>query len=405
MRLHLFVGLFIMAALAIACLSGTHAQAPQATFSSVPKQHDQTKLTIGQRHFYLSAQRSMEWLQRANKLDGRFQAGIIPALGQRLDGDNYLHQAGAAFALAKAAKFYNNERAAALASQALLTLLMETSLDPKDVRVRGVPVHLANPLAAAGTLLAAIHELPAPAPDLLEQADQLANFLYQQIQADGSLKGASEAEPEAMQNFAGPALYGIIHSQSLRPAPWKLDTLRKGRVYYHAYWQQHKNIPMAVWHGAAYAEAYYLTKEVGFANAVFEINDWLLGLQYGQGEPGRGTWAGGFQSWEDGKASAQAPNIGSAGVLVSLIAGCRLAKEVGDVQHYKRYRIALESGLQFLTTLQYTEANTQHFADWYRPALVGGFHASGLDGNLRLDYSVLSLSALVEYLRYVADLP
>ncbi len=397
------VGLFFLAALALTDLAGSRAQAPKATLTSVPKQHDQTKLTIGQRHFYLSAQRGMEWLQRANKLDGRFQAGIIPALGQRLEGDNYLHQAGAAFALAKAAKFYNNERAAALASQALLTLLLETSVDPKEARVRSVPNHLANPVAAAGTLLAAIHELPAPAPDLLEQADQLANFLYQQIQADGSLKGAAAAE--AMQNCAGPALYGIIHSQALRPAPWKLDTLRKGRAYYHAYWQQHKNMPMASWHGAAYTEAYFVTKEVGFANVVFELNDWLLGLQYGQGEPGRGTWAGGFQTWANGKASAQAPDIGSAGALVSLTAGCRLAKDVGDVQHYQRYRTALESGLQFLTTLQYTEANTQHFADWYRPALVGGFHASGLDGNLRLDYSVQSLTALVEYLRYVADLP
>ncbi len=39
----------------------------------------------------------MEWLQRANKLDGRFLAGFIPALGQRLDGNNYLHQVSAAF--------------------------------------------------------------------------------------------------------------------------------------------------------------------------------------------------------------------------------------------------------------------------------------------------------------------
>ena len=101
-----------------------------------------------------------------------------------------------------------------------------------------------------------------------------------------------------------------------------------------------------------------------------------------------------------------APDIGSAGALVSLAEACRVAKAAGDVQHYQRYRQALESGLQFLTTLQYTEANTQHFADWYRPALVGAFHASapgrqpapGLCRSTRCRpwFSILS---------YVADLP
>lgn len=53
--------------------------------------------------------------------------------------------------------------------------------------------------------------------------------------------------------------------------------------------------------------------------------------------------------------------------------------------------------LQFTTRLQYTEADSQ-FADWYRPRLVGGFHASARDGVLRIDYSQHALSALVQYL-------
>ena len=75
------------------------------------------------------------------------------------------------------------------------------------------------------------------------------------------------------------------------------------------------------------------------------------------------------------------------------------------MQHYQRYKQALENGLQFLTTLQYSEANTQHFAEWYRPALIGAFHASAQDGNLRLDYNQHPLAALVQYLEHVADLP
>ena len=52
-------------------------------------------------------------------------------------------------------------------------------------------------------------------------------------------------------------------------------------------------------------------------------------------------------------------------------------------------------------TLQYTEPNTQYFADWYRPRLAGAFHASHQDGNLRIDYTQHAVCALVQYLEYV----
>jgi hypothetical protein len=373
------------------------------------KQRDQAKLTAQQRHIYVSGQRAMEWLQRANKPDGRFIYGFVPALRQPMEGDSYVRQAGAAFALARAARFYGDDRAAAIARQAVLTLLLDTSVDPREAHVRNVPPHQANPVAAAGILLAAIHELPVPAVDLLDQGDQLANLLRKQLQENGSLNVAQPAEgagglhAEAVQHYSGPGLYGLVRSQHLRPASWKLDALRRAQAYYYAYWQQHRNVSMLAWHTAAYAEAYFLTKEAAFAEAVFAMNDWLCSLQYQQAVPGRATWVGGFQPWPLGKAAPLPPDIASAGALVSLAEACRLARAAGDVRHYQRYCQALEGGLRFLTTLQYVEANTQHYADWYRPVLVGAFHASSQDGNLRLDYTQDALSALVQYLHCVAD--
>ena len=71
------------------------------------------------------------------------------------------------------------------------------------------------------------------------------------------------------------------------------------------------------------------------------------------------------------------------------------------LRQYRHYSEALERCLQFLATLQYTDANTQHFADWYRPALLGAFHASHEDGNLRIDYTQHAVCALVQYLTHV----
>ena len=67
--------------------------------------------------------------------------------------------------------------------------------------------------------------------------------------------------------------------------------------------------------------------------------------------------------------------MSSAALAEALAESCRLARSSGDLAHYKRHREALEQCLQFISRLQYTEANTQHFADWYRPALVGAFYA------------------------------
>ena len=108
-------------------------------------------------------------------------------------------------------------------------------------------------------------------------------------------------------------------------------------------------------------------------------------------------------SWVDGKPTPTVPQVSSGSYAEGLAEACRVARETGDVSRHKRYRESLERALQFLTTLQYTNGNTQHFADWYRPTLLGGFFASHQDGNLRIDYTQHAVCAMVQYLSYVAD--
>jgi len=73
---------------------------PQAPPAASPAKLAATKvqlarLTVFQRQLYLGAQRGAEWLQRANRVDGRFQPGLVPALRRPLESDHYLRQAGA----------------------------------------------------------------------------------------------------------------------------------------------------------------------------------------------------------------------------------------------------------------------------------------------------------------------
>jgi hypothetical protein len=108
-------------------------------------------------------------------------------------------------------------------------------------------------------------------------------------------------------------------------------------------------------------------------------------------------------SWVDGKPALTAPGVSSAVFAESLAAAVRVARKSGDLARYQRYREALERSLQFLAGLQFTDGNTQHFADWYRAYLAGAFHGSREDGNIRLDYTAHAVSALVQYLASAAE--
>src|SRR5262249_15052725 len=136
---------------------------------------------------------------RMNGADGRFVHGYLPALKSVMDGDHYLRQAAAAFALARAARFTNDERYAARATQAVLTLLGETVAEGKEplIRYTPLPSTAINRLGAAGLLVMAINELAAPKEDLLEQSEQLCNFIRKQQRDDGSLVYGDSAGPDA----------------------------------------------------------------------------------------------------------------------------------------------------------------------------------------------------------------
>jgi hypothetical protein len=371
---------------------------------------DLARLSPLQRQMYLSAQSGADWLRRANRADGRFLAGYVPALKTPLEGDHYLRQAAAAFALARAAAFLGDQRLTAIARQAVLTLLLDTATDATEPQVRhtALPSVVVNRLASAGLLVLAINELPAPGVDVLEQSEQLCAFIRKQQMEDGSLRctdaaGQTEVDPDAIHYYPGEALYGLMRSQRYRPAAWKTDTVRRALPFYQKWWRTHQTLALIPWQTAAYAEAYLLTSEKPFADFVTEMNDWICDKQYQQLDPRHPLWIGGFMEWSDGRALSVAPQINTAYFAEGLAEACRLTRRSGDVARYQSYRDTLERALQFLATLQYTEGNTQHYADWYRPALLGAFHASHQDGNLRLDYSQHAVCAMLRYLEVTGE--
>jgi hypothetical protein len=375
---------------------------------------DVSKLPEPAQPIYYSAASAAEWLKRANKPDGSFVYGFQPSLRVLIDGDNFVSQAGAVLSLARASRYLRDEGGTAKARQAILTLLLQTMPDPQNPRVRytAAPPGAVNRLAGLGLLVSAIHELARPqeCKDLLDQADQLCNYLREQQHADGSLflsQGKELIKSGSVQvdaENAGLALQGIIRSNQQRPAAWKLDALRKARMFYAKAWQNDKSFALVVTHAPAYAEAFMQTKDAGYAETVFAMNDWLVGLQYREEfDSSRKHWNGGFPRIENGQPQAGAPDISSASAGESLAEACRVAKALGDLPRLQRYERALIANLHFVMSLQYNGPKTQHFVEAYRPSVLGAFHASHQDGNLKLDYTLHPLCAMVQYLDTVVE--
>ncbi|MCE9532296.1 MAG: hypothetical protein K8T89_14420 [Planctomycetes bacterium] len=361
------------------------------------------------RQLVMSAQIGMEWLYRYHQPSGSFLYGYLPAVNLPMEGDHFTHQALGSFTLARMARFTGDEKYLVRANQSVLALLSNTSIDANvsGARHPSQPSAVCNRLAGAGCLLMAIHELPDPSTDLLQKGEELCAFLRSKMRDDGSMVDADAASSqEAVEQAPGLALHGLALNLRTKPAAWKADMLRKAIAYYRKAFKQQPHPDLVPWMTAACVESYLTLKENAFAEFAFEMNDWLASLQYVESpDPRKPQWSGGFKNIARGKVDSASPGIEAGLYAQSLADCCRLLRQVPspDLNRYERYRTCLFRSLQFLTTLQFNDANTQHFSANYRLFLVGGFHPTHLDGNLRIDQSASCVSALVSFLSSGAD--
>ena len=311
--------------------------------------------------------------------------------------------------MSRAAKLTGEEKTAVRAAQTILSLLAEM---PKDTAQTGMrrPAQsvTCNRLGAAAFLAMAIYELPGAASEMLQCGEELCQFVRGHVQSDGSIRSAMEGEPADAtgdMTYAGPALAALAMSQRAAPAPWKQDAAIRGLAYYRKQFRALPNPSIIPWMMAAAAEMHLLTKEPSAADFVFEMADWLRKLQYDGVDRQRSTWRGGFATVMDGKIARRRATIETASYAMALADACRMIRLMDrpDTGRYDQYRASLARALQFVTSLQYVEENTQHFAAHFRPALVGAFHPSATDGNLRTDHTAVAVIALAQFMIAGAD--
>ena len=355
-----------------------------------------------------SAIQGSNWLTRMNQVQGRFVYGYNPALRQTTEGDHDLKQALAARALAQSAKFTGDDRQAAVATQAVLTLLAATRVDPADPNCR-VPARASttcNRVGFAAVLALCIYELPATDERLIAEAERLCEFLRKQLRPDGSVHytdnptdNPTQIDPDGINEYPGFALHAVMVSNRVRPAAWKPEAVQRGLAYYRGAFKARPHPMLAATLTPAFAELYLQMKSADAASMVFELNDWLAGLQYPSSDPRHPTWVGGFRGWANGQAVDSQPGFECGAYLQSLSCAYLLNRHVPDQDRDARYKQSALDAVQFLTGLQYTDANTRHFDNAFRASvLIGGFYLSPTDGNLRIDATAWAVTGMLRFL-------
>lgn len=368
-----------------------------------------TAFPVGTQFAVAGVVRGSTWISKVQQPNGRFVHGYNPALRQPLAGDHDLKQARAALALAQSAKFVGDDKLAATANQAVLTLLAATKV-PADTPNCRVPVNasiVCNRVGFAATLALAIYELPAPGAKLLEDAERLCEFIRRTLRTDGSVHytdGANDVptqvDPAGANEYPGLALQALAVSNRHAPAEWKKDAVKRGVTHYHLRFRTNPHPLLAATVLPAAAELYSQTKLNDMSSAGFELGDWLIAQQVGPTDAKLPQGAGGFRTYANGKPTDEQPTATDTGLCVQgLACAFRLSQLAADTTREGKYKASLLGAVEFLCGLQFVETNTRHFENTFRAnVLIGGFHHTPTDGTLYTDGTATAVSGLLQFL-------
>jgi hypothetical protein len=186
------------------------------------------------------------------------------------------------------------------------------------------------------------------------------------------------------QNFyPGEALllWASLYEESKNPK--LLERIMKTFAHYRKWHLDSKNRNPAFipWHTQAYYKIWKVTSSKDLADFIFEMNDWLLGMQQWDDVLYPDTRG----RFHDPKRPFGPPHASSTGVyLEGLIDAYELAKALDDNERAARYQQAIRRGLRSSMQLQFVD-DVDMFYITKRDAVRGGLRTTVYDNQIRCD--------------------
>ncbi|GHC13498.1 hypothetical protein GCM10007291_08880 [Gemmobacter nanjingensis] len=340
------------------------------------------------------------WMQRGVSPSGRATYKYWPSSGQYALSNNMIRQFMGSACLARAAA--RPEAPQGLAEARDRNFAHNFHHWYRDEGAFGVIVEGPKvKLGAAAVALGAILDLPAPAAYATELRG-LAAFLKAMQHPEGRFTcflRPPGREDDCQNFYPGEALLALMRLYRHTGDPALLDQVARGFAHYRDWHRAQPNPAFVPWHSMALALYHAETGDTAAAAFVFEMNDWLLGMQ--QGDEAPADVQGEF--FDPARPEFGPPHASATGVyLEGLVEAFALARALGDRDRESRYRRAILRGLRSLRQLQFRHASDMGYIT-RRSAVLGGLRSSAFDNTLRIDNVQHGLMAIFRILDLFSD--
>ncbi len=254
-------------------------------------------------------------------------------------------------------------------------------------------------LGAVALAALALSESPF-AHELATVRDRLATTVDLLWRQDGAFRTFYRpVERNDCQNFyPGEALLFWAKRIAAAPDPAPLARFHQSFRYYRSWHLENRNPAFIPWHTQANFIVWEMTREDELANAVFTMNDWLLGVQQWETAPSPDCQG----RFYDPSRPFGPPHASSTAVyLEGLADAVALARMIGDRDRFVRYRTAILRGLRSLYQLTFKD-DVDMFYVTKRDAVRGGVQSTEYDNAVRVDNVQHALTAVDKILKVLS---
>ena len=189
--------------------------------------------------------------------------------------------------------------------------------------------------------------------------------------------------------YPGEALSAIARYYSLHPSAERRAICDRALPFYTKYFRDSRSAPFIPWQTQAWGELARTTQLRRYADFVFEMNDYLVGLQMENHKLPLSIYDGGFNVGGRGRAG-----MNTGVYLEGLADAIRTADAFGETQRAARYRQAAWQAARFVMQLRF-RAEECYYVQSPKEA-IGGVRNTPDDPTLRIDNSQHALAGLME---------
>lgn len=216
-------------------------------------------------------------------------------------------------------------------------------------------------------------------------ASKLSSTLWSSIDTHGRIRThrpPTDGSDAFQDYFPGQVLLALGTAYEAGVTECREDKLDRAFKYYRHRFRYRRDFGQVSWLMQSFGAWWKATDNVGFADLVFEIGDWILQFQ----QEKTGAFINDHQS--------DTPGYTTALYLEGIAVGAKLAASLSDHERHHRYRKSLTSGLKFLDRLVIQQRDCSLLPN--AGFAIGGLRQSLSSSEIRVDFVQHSLSAILE---------